>query len=202
MQNAAIEMHWLMVNHVSRLKKAEKPKMLVWRTEFGRGVIFFGKLNKPCGYWFCQKWLLIISKRPKKSSEWCYFNLTPPTDHGTILRRSPHKMITLFVVYNSSQKENSFVWKIFSLKKSRLNDKVQNKKKSVKLLSSAALARRGGTDQSSGWPARPSPAPWQSGFHFRFSFYPDSDFSLLTASCSSTKHPHAQCLWAIGLQVV
>ena len=91
MQNAAIEMHWLMVNHVSRLKKAEKPKMLVWRTEFGRGVFFLGKLNKPCGYWFCQKWLLIISKRPKKSSEWCYFNLTPPTDHGTILRRSPHK---------------------------------------------------------------------------------------------------------------
>ena len=90
MQNAAIEMHWLMVNHVSRLKKAEKPKMLVWRTEFGRGVFFWGKLNKPCGYWFCQKWLLIISKRPKKSSEWCYFNLTPPTDHGTILRRSPH----------------------------------------------------------------------------------------------------------------
>ena len=89
MQNAAIEMHWLMVNHVSRLKKAEKPKMLVWRTEFGRGVFFGGKLNKPCGYWFCQKWLLIISKRPKKSSEWCYFNLTPPTDHGTILRRSP-----------------------------------------------------------------------------------------------------------------
>ena len=89
MQNAAIEMHWLMVNHVSRLKKAEKPKMLVWRTEFGRGVFFLGKLNKPCGYWFCQKWLLIISKRPKKSSEWCYFNLTPPTDHGTILRRSP-----------------------------------------------------------------------------------------------------------------
>ena len=64
--------------------------MLVWRTEFGRGVFFGGKLNKPCGYWFCQKWLLIISKRPKKSSEWCYFNLTPPTDHGTILRRSPH----------------------------------------------------------------------------------------------------------------
>ena len=63
--------------------------MLVWRTEFGRGVFFGGKLNKPCGYWFCQKWLLIISKRPKKSSEWCYFNLTPPTDHGTILRRSP-----------------------------------------------------------------------------------------------------------------
>ena len=63
--------------------------MLVWRTEFGRGVFFLGKLNKPCGYWFCQKWLLIISKRPKKSSEWCYFNLTPPTDHGTILRRSP-----------------------------------------------------------------------------------------------------------------
>ena len=91
MQNAAIEMHWLMVNHVSRLKKAEKPKMLVWRTEFGRGVFFGGKLNKPCGYWFCQKWLLIISKRPKKSSEWCYFNLTPPTDDGTILRRSPHK---------------------------------------------------------------------------------------------------------------
>ena len=91
MQNAAIEMHWLMVNHVSRLKKAEKPKMLVWRTEFGRGVFFGGKLNKPCGYWFCQKWLLIISKRPKKSSEWCYFNLTPPTDHGTILRRSPLK---------------------------------------------------------------------------------------------------------------
>ena len=91
MQNAAIEMHWLMVNHVSRLKKAEKPKMLVWRTEFGRGVFFGGKLNKPCGYWFCQKWLLIISKRPKKSSEWCYFNLTPPTDHGTILRRSPHQ---------------------------------------------------------------------------------------------------------------
>ena len=78
MQNAAIEMHWLMVNHVSRLKKAEKPKMLVWRTEFGRGVFFFGKLNKPCGYWFCQKWLLIISKRPKKSSEWCYFILIPP----------------------------------------------------------------------------------------------------------------------------
>ena len=91
MQNAAIEMHWLMVNHVSRLKKAEKPKMLVWRTEFGRGVFFGGKLNKPCGYWFCQKWLLIISKRPKKSSEWCYFNLTPPTDHGAILRRSPLK---------------------------------------------------------------------------------------------------------------
>ena len=89
MQNAAIEMHWLMVNHTSRLKKAEKPKMLVWRTEFGRGVFFLGKLNKPCGYWFCQKWLLIISKRPKKSSEWCYFNLTPPTDHGYILRRSP-----------------------------------------------------------------------------------------------------------------
>ena len=89
MQNAAIEMHWLMVNHTSRLKKAEKPKMLVWRTEFGRGVIFFGKLNKPCGYWFCQKWLLIISKHPKKSSEWCYFDLTPPTDHGYILRRSP-----------------------------------------------------------------------------------------------------------------
>ena len=89
MQNAAIEMHWLMVNHVSRLKKAEKPKMLVWRTEFGRGVFFGGKLNKPCGYWFCQKWLLIISKRPKKSSEWRYFILTPPTDHGTILRRSP-----------------------------------------------------------------------------------------------------------------
>ena len=63
--------------------------MLVWRTEFERGVFFWGKLNKPCGYWFCQKWLLIISKRPKKSSEWCYFNLTPPTDHGTILRRSP-----------------------------------------------------------------------------------------------------------------
>ena len=94
MQNAAIEMHWLMVNHVSRLKKAEKPKMLVWRTEFGRGVFFWGKLNKPCGYWFCQKWLLIISKRPKKSSEWCYFNLTPPTDHGTILRRSPHSIHT------------------------------------------------------------------------------------------------------------
>ena len=93
MQNAAIEMHWLMVNHVSRLKKAEKPKMLVWRREFGRGVIFLGKLNKPCGYWFCQKWLLIISKRPKKSSEWCYFNLTPPTDHGTILRRSPLQII-------------------------------------------------------------------------------------------------------------
>ena len=89
MQNAAIEMHWLMVNHVSRLKKAEKPKMLVWRTEFGRGVFFLGKLNKPCGYWFCQKWLLIISKRPKKSSEWCYFNLTPPTDHGYNLRRFP-----------------------------------------------------------------------------------------------------------------
>ena len=89
MQNAAIEMHWLMVNHVSRLKKAEKPKMLVWRTEFGRGVFFLGKLNKPCGYWFCQKWLLIISKHPKKSSEWRYFILTPPTDHGTILRRSP-----------------------------------------------------------------------------------------------------------------
>ena len=94
MQNAAIEMHWLMVNHISRLKKAEKPKMLVWRTEFGRGVFFLGKLNKPCGYWFCQKWLLIISKRPKKSSEWCYFNLTPPTDHGTILRRSPHEWIS------------------------------------------------------------------------------------------------------------
>ena len=85
-------MHWLMVNHVSRLKKTEKPKMLVWRTEFGRGVFFGGKLNKPCGYWFCQKWLLIISKRPKKSSEWCYFILTPPTDHGTILRRSPHHL--------------------------------------------------------------------------------------------------------------
>ena len=97
MQNAAIEMHWLMVNHVSRLKKAEKPKMLVWRTEFGRGVIFFGKLNKPCGYWFCQKWLLIISKRPKKSSEWCYFNLTPPTDHGTILRRSPLPSVHLSI---------------------------------------------------------------------------------------------------------
>ena len=63
--------------------------MLVWRTELGRGVFFGGKLNKPCGYWFCQKWLLIISKRPKKSSEWCYFILTPPTDHGNILRRSP-----------------------------------------------------------------------------------------------------------------
>ena len=69
--------------------------MLVWRTEFGRGVIFFGKLNKPCGYWFCQKWLLIISKRPKKSSEWCYFILTPPTDHGNILRRSPPLILWL-----------------------------------------------------------------------------------------------------------
>lgn len=101
MQNAAIEMHWLMVNHVSRLKKAEKPKMLVWRTEFGRGVFFLGKLNKPCGYWFCQKWLLIISKRPKKSSEWCYFNLTPPTDHGTILRRSPLKYNIIIIIYNN-----------------------------------------------------------------------------------------------------
>ena len=102
MQNAAIEMHWLMVNHVSRLKKAEKPKMLVWRTEFGRGVFFGGKLNKPCGYWFCQKWLLIISKRPKKSSEWCYFILTPPTDHGTILRRSPHRNNDVFCIYSKS----------------------------------------------------------------------------------------------------
>ena len=103
MQNAAIEMHWLMVNHVSRLKKAEKPKMLVWRTEFGRGVFFGGKLNKPCGYWFCQKWLLIISKRPKKSSEWCYFNLTPPTDHGYILRRSPLKHIALLLFLQAFQ---------------------------------------------------------------------------------------------------
>ena len=108
MQNAAIEMHWLMVNHVSRLKKAEKPKMLVWRTEFGRGVFFLGKLNKPCGYWFCQKWLLIISKRPKKSSEWCYFILTPPTDHGTILRRSP--LIWSLISYIFKQSFKHHIW--------------------------------------------------------------------------------------------
>ena len=77
--------------------------MLVWRTEFGGGVIFFGKLNKPCGYWFCQKWLLIISKRPKKSPEWCYFILTPPTDHGTILRRSPLLRIDMFTYWNGNE---------------------------------------------------------------------------------------------------
>ena len=78
--------------------------MLVWRTEFGRGVFFGGKLNKPCGYWFCQKWLLIISKRPKKSSEWCYFNLTPPTDHGYILRRSPLGMKLYSVLHYCPEK--------------------------------------------------------------------------------------------------
>ena len=99
-----------------------------------------------------------------------------------------NEMMTPFVhcpvVYNSSQtiaKGNSFVWKIFSLKKSRLSDKItlQNKNKSLELLSSAALARGGGTDQGSKWPARPPPAPWQSGFHFRFSFYPVPRLRLL-----------------------
>ena len=87
------------------------------------------------------------------------------------------------VVYNSSQIIAEGGVKCFTSKKNGLNDKItlQNKNKSLELLSSAALARQGGTDQSSRWPARPPPAPWQSGFHFRFSFYPHSDFS----SCSS-----------------
>ena len=52
MPNAAIGMQCLMLNQNSKLKKADTPKMLVWRTKFGRGVILFGKLNKPCSSLF------------------------------------------------------------------------------------------------------------------------------------------------------
>ena len=55
------------------------------------------------------------------------------------------------VVYNSSQIIAEGGVKCFTSKKNGLNDKItlQNKNKSLELLSSAALARRGGTGQSS-----------------------------------------------------